>query len=148
MLVMGTGRIYQATIALLLILSVSVVGAAVTYSRGHAGARIQRAVYQAETQATLPAPDEGAPAEGNRAIPNDPVETAPATGSVTPDDAAVLDKQLRSYRVRLADDGTVSGIVNVYDPNSGSVVPMSDIRVLFLQHGAVKARTTPGSDGV
>jgi hypothetical protein len=147
---MGSGRLYQATIALLLVLSVSVVGAAVTYSRGHGALRVQRAVLQEDN--ALPAPN-SAPAEENRAVPNEPPANAlPAntlpSDAVTPEESGALEKQLRSYRVRLADDRTLSGQVNVFDPATGSVMAMNDIRVLFLQNGVIKARTTPGTDGV
>lgn len=142
---MVSGRLYQATIALLLVLSVSVVGAAVTYSRSQGAARVQRAVFQPEN--ALPAPN--AQGDAERAVPNAPLAASAApAASVSPDEAGALEKQLRSYRVRLAADGTLSGQVSVFDPASGSVMAMNDIRVLFLQNGIVKARTTPGTDGV
>jgi hypothetical protein len=142
---MGSGRLYQATIALLLVLSVSVVGAAVTYSRGHGATRVQQAVLQEDN--ALPAPN-SAPAEENRAVPNDPPAGSLPSDSVTPEESGALEKQLRSYRVRLAADRTLSGQVNVFDPATGAVMAMSDIRVMFLQNGIIKARTTPGPDGV
>ncbi len=59
-----------------------------------------------------------------------------------------LDQQLRNYRVELSADGFLPGRLNVLDPQTGSVIPASDMTITFLRNGEVASETRPGVDGV
>ncbi len=104
--------------------SISVAGTAVVWSTG--GQLLASAAADADS------------AEAG-AIPADELE---------PVQAGDIEKQLRSYRVRLRADGRLPGRVNVIDPETGLVSPARDMTIAFLQNGEVVTEVHPGIDGI
>lgn len=59
-----------------------------------------------------------------------------------------LEKKPRTYRIRLTRDGLIPGRLNLLDPVTGDVRPMTNVTITMLQHGEVKATAKPGVGGV
>lgn len=73
-----------------------------------------------------------------------PVRTAVR---VEPVQADQLERQLRSYQVRLNPAGQLEGRINVINPLTGGIGTAQEMTVAFLQNGDVVAESRPGSDG-
>lgn len=58
-----------------------------------------------------------------------------------------LERQLRSYQVRLAGDGTLPGRVSIIDPLTGQVATAREMTIAFLQNGSVVSEIHPGIEG-
>ena len=61
--------------------------------------------------------------------------------------AGQLERQLRSYQVRLSGDGTLPGQLTIVDPTTGQVAAARQMRIAFLQNGRVVTSASPGADG-
>lgn len=64
------------------------------------------------------------------------------------DAADALEKSLRNYRIRLAQDGFLSGRIHVVDPQTGTAAPLTDLTLSFVQNGKEVARSQPDQEGV
>ncbi|MGE0378385.1 MAG: hypothetical protein AB7I48_12775 [Planctomycetaceae bacterium] len=71
-----------------------------------------------------------------------------SSDELQPVQAGELEKQLRSYRVRLRADGRLPGRINVVDPETGLVSAARDMKIALLQNGRVVTEFQPGIDGV
>ncbi len=104
--------------------SISVAGTAVVWSTG--GRLLAVAVTDADTS----------DADAYSADVLEPVQ------------AGDIEKQLRSYRVRLRADGRLPGRINVIDPETGLVSPAREMTIALLQNGEIVTEVHPGIDGV
>lgn len=58
-----------------------------------------------------------------------------------------LERQLRSYQVRLAGDGSLNGRINVIDPRTGAMGTAQEMTIALLQDGNVVHEVHPGLEG-
>ncbi|HVJ86643.1 MAG TPA: hypothetical protein VM452_13420 [Caulifigura sp.] len=132
------GRLKQAVAGLLVVSSVSAVGASVTFSQLHGAARIKRAVQSAP---------KAAPKAAARIASESVVKTesALAAAGLSERETATLSKVARTHRVQLS-NGSVTGAIQSL--SGGAIHNLTDIRVSFFQNGSLVTQVTPGSDGV
>jgi len=76
-----------------------------------------------------------------------PVRTADRVEAVQAVQADQLERQLRSYQVRLNPAGQLEGRVNIVNPQTGMVGTAREMTIAFLQDGNVVAETRPGLEG-
>lgn len=84
------------------------------------------------------------------------VEVRPAVETTETDTEPVLAQaegdsfasRLRNHRIRLSADGFLPGRINLVDAETGAVRVLTDIKVMFIQNGQVKATAVPGEGGM
>ncbi len=143
------GRLKQAVVGLVVISSVSAVGASVTLSQLQGAARVRRAV-RTEPKAAVAA------ATPVRVAADSQLADTSATASQTIASAAAellserevssLSRVARTHRIQL-NNGAISGAIQEIGP-AGMVRNLTDVRVSFFQNGGLVTQVAPGFDGV
>jgi hypothetical protein len=147
------GRLKQAVVGLVVVFSVSAVGASVTWSQMQGALRARRAV-KSETAKTSTTQAKVAAAGTTRKplTRTNPVAskaesfTVAAAESLSAAESNVLNRAARTHRIRL-NNGTMSGAIEAVDA-SGAIRNLNDVKISFYQNGALVTQVTPEADGV
>jgi len=136
------GHLKQAVVGLVMVGSVSAVGASLTLSQWDGGARIRRAVKSP--------PKTAAPAVHREASESASItagmSTAVSSDRLTEREASFLSAFARTHRVQL-NDGSITGAIQALG-SAGTIHNLTDVRVSFFQNGTMVTQVAPGPDGV
>jgi hypothetical protein len=140
------GRLKQAVVGLLMVSSVSAVGASVTLSQMQGAHRVRRAVQSQSKKDAAPATIKVASETAVAAKENLSTVAAVAAERLTEREAEKISRISRTHRVQL-NNGSISGAIQALG-SAGTIHNLTDVRVSFFQNGTMVTQVAPGPDGV